>query len=68
MPESKKKYQSKLTSDNIWRIELNNSGRNIHQFNCEMEEEIQSEDDESESESENDNEILFRRPTFYSNI
>ncbi len=66
MPKSKKNYQSKLTSDNIWRIELNNSDRNINQFNCEMEEEIQSEDDESESE--NDNEILFRRPMFYSNI
>ena len=51
-----------MTFDNIWKIELNNSGVKVHKCNCEMDEEIDSDIDESE------NEILFRRPTFYSNI
>ncbi len=64
MLENKLNHLSKLTSNNIWRIELNNSSRKIYQFNCEDEEEIDFEDDDSENEDE----ILFRRPTFYSNI
>ena len=39
---------------------MNNNDRKINQSNCENEEDI-------ESDEESENEILFRKPTVYSN-
>ena len=54
----------RLTSENIWRIELNNSEKKAHECNCIKDEIINSEDEESESE----NEIFFKKPTIYNFI
>ena len=53
-----------LTTENIWRVELNNSGRRVYQCNCQKEEIIYSENDESESEDE----IFFKKPTIFNFI
>ena len=59
----KKSDFGRLTTDNIWRIELNNSGKKDHQRII-KDEIINSEDEESESE----NEIFFKKPTIFNFI
>ncbi len=51
-----------LTTENIWRVELNNSGKKEYKCNYQKEEIIYSENDESESEDE----IFFKKPTIFN--